>query len=331
MTSVQEKCPAWTANAVMPRSGEINEVSHTDFLGRWVLLLWYPNDFASVCATEIVAFSDRQVEFNAINTQIVAVSCDSSFAHLAWTKLPRSQSGLGEMNIPLVSDFSKKMSRDFGVLLPSGQPMRACIVVSPDGALRQVTINDLPVGRSVDEALRLVKAFQFVAEHGEVCPANWQPGGAAMRADAQGSRAYFQQRWADREAIDMGETGRGATTSVQFRNLALRPHPPSSSGPPFSFSRGAQNMIASYQTLLQERPLQTKAATSCLVGLLGELVGSFLKRRRQGLDVKASLAGAVDWKRMGIFGFYGLAITGKDHCAPARVRVISSHTHVSIP
>lgn len=295
----------------MPREGSASEISNENFQGRWLLLFWYPLDFTFICPTEIIAFSDRQVEFNAINTQIVAVSCDSFFSHLAWTRMSRAQGGLGEMNIPIVSDFDKKMSTAFGVLLPSGEPLRACLVISPEGVLRQITLNDHPVGRSVDEMLRLVKAFQFTDEFGDVCPAGWQPGAATITPDPEASRAYFQQEQQQRKRqYNEGTSGAlepGATTPVRFQPLALR-HSPSSSSLPFSFSRSAKSLLTGYQSLLQERPLQTKAVTSCVISLLGELIGTYIKRRRTPIG---QVPPTVDWRRMGIFGFYGFAVTGE--------------------
>lgn len=126
--------------------------------------------------TEIIAFSDRSDEFRKLNTELVAVSVDSHYSHLAWNNQPRKAGGLGQLKIPLLSDLSKKISQDYGVLLEEpGIALRGLFLIDPKGIVRHITINDLPVGRSVDEVLRLVNAFQFVEKHGEVCPANWEP------------------------------------------------------------------------------------------------------------------------------------------------------------
>lgn len=146
-----------------------------------------------VCPTEIIAFSDRFAEFEKIKTSVVACSTDSHFSHLAWVNTPRKQGGLGEMNIPLLSDKSMKIAKDYGVLdEDSGVPFRGLFIIDPKGNLRQITINDLPVGRSVDETLRLVQAFQFTDEHGEVCPAGWTPGKKTMKPDPTRSKTYFE-------------------------------------------------------------------------------------------------------------------------------------------
>lgn len=163
----------------------------SDYRGKWVVFFWYPLDFTFVCPTEIIAFGDRQDEFTKINTQVIAASCDSLFTHLAWVNTARNEGGLGDMKIPIVADFNKTVANQYGVLLTDGVPLRALFIIDPVGNLRQITCNDLPVGRNVDEIIRLVKAFQFVEVHGEVCPANWQPGDLTMKADPTESKTYF--------------------------------------------------------------------------------------------------------------------------------------------
>tara|TARA_B100000674_G_C37506007_1_gene762596 strand:- start:217 stop:606 length:390 start_codon:yes stop_codon:yes gene_type:complete len=123
------------------------------------------------------------------------VSVDSKFSHLAWSKMPRNKGGLGGCSYPLVADITKAISKDYGVLIEDGEDagvaLRGLFIISPEGKLRQITVNDLPVGRSVDEVLRLVTAFQYTDEHGEVCPANWKPGAKTMIDDPEKSQAYF--------------------------------------------------------------------------------------------------------------------------------------------
>jgi alkyl hydroperoxide reductase subunit AhpC len=152
-----------------------------------------------VCPTEIIAFSERVEEFRKLGTELLAASVDSVYAHLAWTNMPRKEGGLGKMNIAILSDLSKSISRDYGVLVQDGPDngvaLRGLFIIDPKGKLRQITVNDLPVGRSVDETLRLIKAFQFVEEHGEVCPANWTPGASTMKADPTGSKEFFNKTY----------------------------------------------------------------------------------------------------------------------------------------
>jgi len=177
--SVQQPAPAFKAQAVV--NGQFKEVKLSDYSGKYVVLFFYPLDFTFVCPTEIIAFSDRIEEFKKLNTEVIGVSVDSHFSHLAWINQPRKTGGLGGLNYPLVADLTKQISRDYGVLLENaGIALRGLFIIDPKGVVRQVTINDLPVGRSVDETLRLVQAFQFTDKHGEVCPANWKEGSATI-------------------------------------------------------------------------------------------------------------------------------------------------------
>ncbi|KAF3766166.1 hypothetical protein M406DRAFT_68536 [Cryphonectria parasitica EP155] len=191
---VQKPAPAFTATTVL-ETGEFKEVSLSDYKGQWVVLLFYPMDFTFVCPTEILAYSDALPRFQKLNTTVLGVSTDSHFTHLAWRERPRKQGGLGEdLKLPLVADKNFKISRDYGVLIEEeGIALRGLFIIDPKGVLRQITVNDLPVGRNVDETLRLVEAFQFTDEHGEVCPAGWQSGGETMKADPKGSLEYFSK------------------------------------------------------------------------------------------------------------------------------------------
>lgn len=158
------------------------------------MLFFYPLDFTFVCPTEIIAFSDNIKKFKEINAEVVGVSIDSHFSHLAWINTPRKEGGLGQLKYPLLSDLSKQIASDYGVLLENpGIALRGLFIIDPNGILRQITINDLPVGRSVDETIRLIKAFQFVEKHGEVCPANWQPDSKTIKPTVDGSKEYFEQ------------------------------------------------------------------------------------------------------------------------------------------
>jgi len=174
--------------------GVFKDISLDDYKGKYLVLFFYPLDFTFVCPTEIIAFSDRVKEFRKIGCEVVACSTDSQFSHLAWCERPRKKGGLGEMDIPLLADKSMAISRAYGVLKEEdGISFRGLFIIDPEQKLRQITINDLPVGRSVDETLRLVEAFQFTDEHGEVCPAGWKPGDATMKADPKGSQKYFNE------------------------------------------------------------------------------------------------------------------------------------------
>lgn len=188
---LQRQAPNFAGTAVV--NGEFKEIKLADYKGKYVVLFFYPLDFTFVCPTEIIAFSERSAEFNEIGAQVIGCSTDSHFTHLAWINTPRKQGGLGSLKIPLLSDKSMKIARDYGVLdEETGIPFRGLFIIDPKGTLRQITVNDLPVGRSVDETLRLVQAFQFTDQHGEVCPAGWTPGKKTMKPDPKGSQTYFE-------------------------------------------------------------------------------------------------------------------------------------------
>jgi alkyl hydroperoxide reductase subunit AhpC len=175
--------------------GEFKELALSDFQGRWLVLFFYPLDFTFVCPTELIAFSDRAGEFQKLGAELVAASVDSVYSHLAWWNTPRDKGGIGELDIPIIADVKKDLARDYGVLIESeGVALRGLFVIDPEGIVRHVTINDLPIGRSVDEVLRTLQAAQFAAEHGEVCPADWKPGNATIKPDPEGSRDFFARR-----------------------------------------------------------------------------------------------------------------------------------------
>ncbi|KAF1787628.1 Peroxiredoxin, C-terminal [Phytophthora cactorum] len=171
--TIRKPAPEFTADAVV--NGEFKKVSLSDYKGQYVVLFFYPMDFTFVCPTEICAFSDRADEFKKLNTQVIGCSIDSKFTHLAWINTPRKKGGLGDMNIPLIADVKKDLCSKY-----------------EEGVLRQITINDLPIGRNVDEVLRLIEAFQFHEEHGDVCPANWKKGAKGMTANPKDSLKYFE-------------------------------------------------------------------------------------------------------------------------------------------
>nr|XP_020656016.1 peroxiredoxin-1-like [Pogona vitticeps] len=191
---IGKPAPDFQATAVMP-DGQFKDIKLSDFKGKYVVFFFYPLDFTFVCPTEIIAFSDRSDEFRKINCEVIAASVDSHFCHLAWVNTPKKQGGLGTMQIPLVSDTNRAISKDYGVLKEDeGISYRGLFIIDDKGILRQITINDLPVGRWVDETLRLVQAFQFTDKHGEVCPAGWQPGSDTIKPDVKNSREYFSKQ-----------------------------------------------------------------------------------------------------------------------------------------
>lgn len=192
---VQQPAPDFTANAVMP-NGSFESISLSSYKGKYVLLFFYPLDFTFVCPTEIIAFSAAVKDFDALGTQLLSCSVDSHFTHLAWRNVPRDQGGLGKIEYPMVADLDRKIAADYGVLLPGGIALRGLFLIDKQGVVRHQVVNDLPLGRSVDEALRMVKALQYYETHGEVCPANWKEGDATIKPDPKNSQEFFRKAYA---------------------------------------------------------------------------------------------------------------------------------------
>lgn len=189
---VGQQAPEFTATAVV--DGAIKQVSLSDYRGKNVVLFFWPLDFTFVCPTEIVAFSDAEGEFAKRNTQLLGASIDSQFTHLAWQQKPKSEGGLGKINYPMMADLNRNICRDYNVLIEdAGIALRGLFLIDGKGILRHMLVNDLPLGRSVDEALRMVDALRFFEENGEVCPANWRPGSATIKPDTEKSKSFFKE------------------------------------------------------------------------------------------------------------------------------------------
>jgi alkyl hydroperoxide reductase subunit AhpC len=191
---VTRPAPDFKAQAVL-EDGQFKEISLSGYKGKYVLLFFYPLDFTFVCPTEIIAFSDRAKEFEELGVQIIGVSVDSHFSHLAWRNTPRDQGGLGDIQYPLVADLSKQIARDYDVLTGDTVALRGLFLIDKDRIVRHQVVNDLPLGRSVDEALRMVQALQYFEKHGEVCPANWKEGSRTIKPDVKGSKAFFSAEY----------------------------------------------------------------------------------------------------------------------------------------
>nr|CAH8854160.1 unnamed protein product [Trichobilharzia regenti] len=184
--------PHFRGKAVI--DGAFQTIGLQDYLGKYVVLFFYPADFTFVCPTEIIAFSERNEEFEKRNCQVIACSTDSEYCHLAWTKMDRKAGGLGPMKIPILADPTKIIARSYGVLDDvEGNAFRGLFIIDTKGILRQITVNDRSVGRSVDEVIRLLDAFQFVEKHGEVCPANWKAGKKTIKPDPSASKEFFSE------------------------------------------------------------------------------------------------------------------------------------------
>ena len=187
---VGRKAPEFTLDGVL--NGRFAPYRLADYKGKWVVLFFYPLDFTFVCPTEILAFSDRLGEFKKLGAEVLGASVDSKYSHLAWTEKRREEGGIKGLAYPLLEDLGKELAEEYGVLAEDGKvALRGLFLIDPDGVVQHATINNLGVGRSVDETLRLLQAFQFVRENGEVCPADWKPGTKSMKADWEQSKEYF--------------------------------------------------------------------------------------------------------------------------------------------
>ncbi|CAK9180586.1 unnamed protein product [Ilex paraguariensis] len=184
--------PDFEAEAVFDQ--EFIKVKLSEYIGKkYVILFFYPLDFTFVCPTEITAFSDRYADFEKLNTEILGVSIDSVFSHLAWVQTDRKSGGLGDLKYPLVSDVTKSISKSYDVLIPDqGIALRGLFIIDKEGIIQHSTINNLAIGRSVDETMRTLQALQYVQENpDEVCPAGWKPGEKSMKPDPKLSKEYF--------------------------------------------------------------------------------------------------------------------------------------------
>lgn len=187
-----KQAPDFTAPAVMPNN-EINEnFNLKKYLnGSYGVVFFYPLDFTFVCPSEIIAHNNRIKDFEAKGVKVIGISVDSHFTHLAWKNTPRNQGGLGKLDFPLVADLKKEIAKEYGILLEAGVALRGTFLIDREGVVRHQVVNDLPLGRNVDEVLRLVDALQFHEEHGEVCPAGWNKGDKGMKASPEGVAEYL--------------------------------------------------------------------------------------------------------------------------------------------
>jgi peroxiredoxin (alkyl hydroperoxide reductase subunit C) len=191
-TLVTREAPKFTAQAALP-DGTIGELKLEDYKGKYVLLFFYPADFTFVCPSELLAFDKALPKFKAINTEVIAVSVDNVYSHVAWKNTELRKGGVGNLQYPMVADISKSISRDYGILLDDSVSLRGLFLIDREGIVRHALVNDLPLGRSTDEAVRMVEALQFFEANGEVCPANWHQGSAGMKASAEGVAEYLSK------------------------------------------------------------------------------------------------------------------------------------------
>lgn len=193
-TLIGRKAPDFTAAAVLPDGDIVDDFSLSTFLdGSYGVVFFWPLDFTFVCPSEILAYNARLGALADKQTKLVGVSIDSQYTHLAWRNTPVNEGGLGDVGFPMVADVTKSIARDYGVLTDGGVALRGTFLIDRDGVVRHQLVNDLPLGRNADEAVRMVDALQFHEEHGEVCPAGWKPGEAGMQATPDGVARYLSE------------------------------------------------------------------------------------------------------------------------------------------
>lgn len=188
---VGKKAPDFTATAVLGNN-EIKDITLSSFTkGKYAVVFFYPLDFTFVCPSELIAFDHRLEEFKKRNVEVIGVSIDSQFTHLAWKNTPVNAGGIGQVGYAMVADIKHEICRAYDVESEGGVAYRGSFLIDRDGVVRHQVVNDLPLGRDIDEMLRVVDALQFTEEHGEVCPAGWNKGKAGMKADPAGVADYL--------------------------------------------------------------------------------------------------------------------------------------------
>ncbi len=187
---VTKPAPDFNVEAAMP-DGSFARLTLSQFRGKYVVLFFYPLDFTFVCPTEIIAFDHRVPEFEARGVQVLGCSVDSKFSHWAWRQTKVKEGGIGPVRFPLLADLSKSIGRDYDVLFDGEKCLRASFLIDKDGVVQHQVVNNLPLGRNIDEMLRMVDALKYTEEHGEVCPAGWEQGDAAMKGNREGVSTYL--------------------------------------------------------------------------------------------------------------------------------------------
>ena len=191
---VGKPTPDFTAPAVLGNNEMVEDFNlHNHIKDKYAVIFFWPLDFTFVCPSEIIAFSNRFSEFRERNTEVIGVSVDSQYTHFAWRNTPVDKGGVGPIKFPMVADLTKSIARDYDVLINDAVALRGTFLVGRDGIVRHQLVNDLPLGRNVDEAIRMVDALQFYEQHGEVCPAGWNKGQSGMKASAEGVASYLAE------------------------------------------------------------------------------------------------------------------------------------------
>lgn len=195
---VTNKAPDFTATAVLGNNEIVEDFNlYKNFGEKGTVVFFYPLDFTFVCPSEIIAFDKRLDEFKSRGINVIGVSIDSQFSHFAWKNTPVNQGGIGKVRFPLVADITKDISRDFDVLFGNSVALRGSFLIDKDGTVRHAVINDLPLGRNIDEMIRMVDTMLFTNEHGEVCPAGWNKGDEGMKDTTEGVAQYLAKHEGD--------------------------------------------------------------------------------------------------------------------------------------
>ena len=195
---VTNKAPDFTATTVLGNNQIVEDFNLYDNFGEnGTVLFFYPLDFTFVCPSEIIAFDHRLAEFHDRGINLIGVSVDSQFSHFAWKETPVNKGGIGQIKYPLVADLTKEIAKAYDVLLDGGVALRGSFLIDKDGTVRHAVINDLPLGRNIDEMIRMVDAMLFTNEHGEVCAAGWNKGDEGMKADTEGVAEYLAKHEGD--------------------------------------------------------------------------------------------------------------------------------------
>ncbi|MCW8948841.1 MAG: peroxiredoxin [Sedimenticola sp.] len=189
---VAKEAPDFTAMAVMP-DNSFEELTLSNYKGKYVVIFFYPLDFTFVCPSELIAFNHRLEEFKKRNVEVIGVSIDSHFSHLAWKNTAVNNGGIGNVQYPLVADISKEVTAAYDMTTGPGIALRGSFLIDKEGVVQHQVVNNLPLGRNIDEMLRMVDALQFTEEHGEVCPAGWKQGEAGMKGSTEGVAEYLAE------------------------------------------------------------------------------------------------------------------------------------------
>ncbi|KFX68242.1 alkyl hydroperoxide reductase [Pseudomonas taeanensis MS-3] len=190
---VNKQAPDFTSAAVLADGSIVDDFNLAELRGKYVVLFFWPLDFTFVCPSEIIAHSNRMDKFRELGVEVVGVSIDSQFTHYAWRNTPVEQGGIGEVEFTMVADVKHEITRAYGIEHEDGVALRATFLIDKSGVVQHQVVNNLPLGREVDEVIRLVEALQFTEEHGEVCPAGWRKGQKGMQATADGVAAYLAE------------------------------------------------------------------------------------------------------------------------------------------